>query len=201
VSATTTFSAGGEFFPSASLSFTASSGASHTTGGSNSTNSNVTQGTTQEYSFSHATPAGMRGVYAVSASQSSITLPFASQSELVFGIKIHGFLRWGGGVAFHGGTNYHNQWSGSGDRPIFEAVFGGGGTPFYQALEAQVSENAAPWAWNAMFAQLPSSRGNVSDLIAAARANARFSAAGAMMAIKRNDVKFQTISEVAAVAA
>jgi hypothetical protein len=195
VSGSVTLSAGGGYFPSASLTVSGGYGEVGSSGGSETTTNNLTEGTTKEISFSHSTPPGTRGEYEICASEKKITMPFNSNSELVFGIKIHGFLRWGGGQPFHGNTNYHNQYSGSGDRPTVDAIFGGGGTRFYESLQSNISENAAPWAWNAMFRELGWSRNNIEHLIATAKENCKFPASGVMMTLKRSNFEFKTIRE------
>lgn len=210
-SSTQTFSAGGGMFPKASLSLTESVGGSKTDGGSRQSTNSATSGVTDEHSFSHATPAGTSGKYEIVATKGMVVLPFSANSQLAFGIKIHGFLRWGGGKRFMGGTNYHNDWSGSGDRPTIDAVFGGkdstgGFSHFSDALKQQIEENAAPWAWDKLFFSdknptLPpicgvaGSLGRTNELIRKGDTDTVFPACGAMTQITRNDVKFRVISE------
>ncbi|MEP9359466.1 aerolysin family beta-barrel pore-forming toxin [Sphingomonas sp. KR3-1] len=211
-SSTQTFSAGGGMFPKASLSITESVGGSKTDGGSRQSTNSATSGVTDEHSFSHATPAGTAGKYEIVATKGMVVLPFSANSQLAFGIKIHGFLRWGGGQRFVGGTNYHNDFSGSGDRPIVDAIFGGKDSAgnfahFSEVLKEQIEEDAAPWAWNELFAQdrggaqaspphgVAGSLGRTNELIRKGDTDTVFPACGAMTQITRNDVKFRVISE------
>jgi hypothetical protein len=198
VSSTQTVSAGGKgaMFPSVSLSFTEGYGQSHSTSGSTSSSNSLTDGVTETHSFSHSTPAGYLGQYSIIASSGMASVPFATDSVLVFGVKIHGFLRWGGGKPFQGGTNYHIVYSGSGDRPVFDYVIGGKGQPFWQDLQDQVNHNSAPWAWTAMFGQLAGSESRVKGLMADAESVVKLPIRGVMASIKRDNVAFKTISEV-----
>jgi hypothetical protein len=200
VSSTLEVSAGGKgaMFPSVSLSVTASGGESHSKSQSDSTSNSLTDGVTETHTFQHDTPAGYSGEYSIVTDRGTVQVPFSSNSELVFGIKIHGFLRWGGGHPFQGETNYHMNHSGSGGRPTVDALFGGKGTPCWQDLEDQSASNDAPWAWNSMFQQVQGSKENVAALIASIKNISKFPVAGVMATIKRSNVRFKTISETAA---
>jgi hypothetical protein len=199
VSLTETFNtpaAEGVFFPTMSFSSTQSLGGNSSSSQSDSTSSNVTKGTTETHEFSHETPGGYLGEYSIMADTGTVAITFSTDVVLEFGVKIHGFLRWGGGKPFQGGTNYHMQYSGSGDRPVIDAVFGGKDESCWQALSDQVAQNSAPWAWKAMFEQISGSRANVEALIADIQANTKFPVGGVMATIARNNVRFKTISEV-----
>jgi hypothetical protein len=186
VSATETFSAGGGMFPSASLSLTESAGYSKTDGGSRMTSNSVTNGSTDEYSFSYETPAGYRGKYTITASQGTATLPFSSSARLTFGVKIYNFLRYDDGKA-----HYYP----SGDsRPFICAVFGGGDKHFTEDLDAWTREKAAPWDWERMFAEHPETKWAVDSLVQSAAHDTGFPAAGVLATITRSDVTFKTIS-------
>lgn len=201
VSMTETFNAPGiesAMFPSVSFSSTQSVGGSSSSSQSDSTSNNVTKGTTNTYEFSHETPAGVLGEYSIMADSGTVAVAFNSAVTLQFGVKIHGFLRWGGGKPFQGGTNYHVQYSGSGDRPTFDAQFGGKDKSFWQDLADQVGQNAFPWNWNAMFQQIPGSQANVQALIAKTQQISKFPIGGVMATIKRDNVRFKTVSETRA---
>ena len=198
VSMTETFQYGGEMFPMVSVSSTQSVGASSSSSQSDTTSNNLTKGTTNTYEFSHETPAGVLGEYSIMADSGTVAVAFTSKVVLQFGVKIHGFLRWGGGKPFQGPTNYHVQFSGSGDRPMFDMQFGGKYKSFWQDLADQVAQNAAPWNWNAMFQQIPGSQANVQALIAKVQQVCKFPMDGVMASIKRDNVRFKTVSETRA---
>ena len=196
-SSTQTFSSGGEgaFFPTVSISLTEEGGMAGQTGGSQSTSNSVTTGVRSTYSFSHQTPGGYVGDYAVTCVQGKAAVNFTAMATLEFGVTFHGFLRWGGGKKFQGGTNYHNQYSGSGDRPVVPFTLGSKDMPFWQALKEAVDENADPWNWTAMFQQIPSQKQNSEMLTSNAKIMCSFPISGVIASISRYNVGWATLSE------
>ncbi len=197
VSATETFNEGeaAMMFPNVSFSLTQEAGAAGQSGGSQSTSNSVTTGIRSTYAFSHQTPGGYVGDYAVTAVQGKAAVNFKAMATLEFGVKFHGFLRWGGGKKFQGETNYHNQYSGSGDRPIFPFTLGNKDLPFWDALKEAVDENADPWNWAAMFQQIPSQKQNCDALISNAKAQCSFPVTGVVASISRYNLGWATVSE------
>jgi hypothetical protein len=206
-SSTISYNSGGEgmMFPSVSVSLTTTAGGNESSGSSRSSNNISTLLTSGEHgniNITHATPAYTRGKYGVMGQSGTAVLDFQGKATLVFGVKIHGFLRWGGEGTerFRYPTNFHNDYTKSGDRPTFEFTLGGkkpDGSiePFWVALARAVNTNAAPWNWTAMIND--GGRSIVDGLIKDSARMCSFPIKGVMAGIQRNNVRWVVIQEEA----
>ncbi len=196
LSSTQTFNSGAAeaMFAKFSISVTESGGMTGSTGGNSSTTSSISQGTQETMTFSKATDAYTKGVYAVRTQSGTAAINFSCTATLEFGVRFFGFLRWGGGHAFTGSTNYHNTYSGSGDRPTMDFSLGDATTPWWSALKQAITTNASPWAWDKMAANYGIA-GWLDGLASGGAQRCTFPIAGVTASMQRQTANWVTVSQ------
>jgi hypothetical protein len=184
----------GAMFAKFSISLNESVGASGSTGGNQSTNTSLSEGTRAAIAFSKDTAGFCKGVYAVQTQSGVAAIDFNCMATLEYAVRFYGFLRWGQGKPFTGPTNYHNQFSGSGKRPTFDFTLGNANTPWWTALGEAVSMNASPWAWDKMIANYQCGDW-LAKLVHTGKERSTFPIAGVTASMQRKSANWTTVSE------
>lgn len=163
-------------------------------GGSSSNSQTIQKAIRKTFRNEVTTPPERLGFYQANAKSSKCFVPFKAIATLACSCKIHGFLRWGGGKQFEGQTNYHNNYSGSGERPTFDYVLGGQDYPWWDALRAQYEMNASPWNWVKMFQRYESAKRDMDWFTDNQRVLDRFSfpVRGIIGGVVRSDVSLSS---------
>lgn len=189
-----------QMYPSATLSMTESGGGSSTSGGDASTSKSFQASVGETLTHTITTPAHTSSEYALQATTYDVFIPFKATATLNFSVFFHGFMKWGGGNRFQGGTNYSNEASGSGDRPTLDWRVGSKTETFFTALAREITDSSGTWNWAACENTYPALKGFLSTLTSQAfiDQHCTFPVTGALAGVSRREVAFVTVKETPA---
>ena len=103
---------------------------------------------------SQTTEANSGTSYQITTSQTKVNVPYKATIQVQFTARLEGFLIWGGGPNGKN-PNYHEKWTGSGDRPTFNYDIGTNEVPFYKFLKQVSDRGESPWLWHLLKQKIP----------------------------------------------